>query len=35
MGCRLVQRDLLGTGLTLRHDPHKLGEALLELSLAV
>jgi len=31
MGCRPVQRDLLGTGLPLRHDPHKLADALLGL----
>ena len=32
LGSVPVMRDLLGTGLTVRHDPHKLAGALLELA---
>jgi uncharacterized cofD-like protein len=32
MGCRPVERDLVGPGPHLRHDPHKLARALVELS---
>lgn len=32
LGCRPVARDLLGVGPTIRHDPHKLAQAVLELA---
>jgi uncharacterized cofD-like protein len=32
LGCRPVARDLLGVGPLVRHDPHKLAHALLELA---
>lgn len=32
LGCRPVERDLLVAGLQVRHDPHKLAPALLELA---
>ncbi len=30
LGCRPIERDLLGAGLTVRHDPEKLARAILE-----
>jgi uncharacterized cofD-like protein len=32
LDCRPVERDLLGDGPKIRHDPHKLARALLELA---
>jgi uncharacterized cofD-like protein len=32
LGCRVVGRDLLAAGLKIRHDPHKLARAALELA---
>ena len=32
LGCRPVTRDLLGSGPLIRHDPHKLARAVLELA---
>lgn len=32
LGCRPVERDLLGVGPKVRHDPHKVARALLELA---
>lgn len=34
LGCRPIERDLLGGGAMIRHDPHKLARTVLELAMA-